>query len=55
MKKNKEKVYKTIEEIEKKFFPGVLKEPLEETDDIKTRAIIQADEFLERIKKELID
>ena len=55
MKKNNkmEKVYKSMEEFEKKFFPNSFKDRLIKSMDIRTQAVTSAKESLERIRQQL--
>ncbi|MCK4358269.1 MAG: hypothetical protein KAW92_05925 [Candidatus Cloacimonetes bacterium] len=55
MKKNNKmgKVYKSMEEFEKKFFPNSFKDRLIKSMDIRTQAVTSAKESLERIRQQL--
>lgn len=56
MRKNKEKeqIYKSIREFEKKFFPNSLKKRLEKSTDLRTLAVSLAQESLDKVKHQLM-
>lgn len=52
--KKKEKVYKSMDEFDKRFFPNSFKKRVQESMDADTLAVSLADESLERISRKLV-